>query len=89
MAWGGMTARGLTALHFIPNGIRHNVDYYIANIGGKAGTVDRLSQSIVCNKKIIMMNVAFVVSVLEPFSIGLSLLKNCQKKIHPEKNRQF
>ena len=32
MVWGGMTARGLTTLHFIPNGIRLNSDYYIENI---------------------------------------------------------
>jgi len=32
MVWGGMTARGLTSLHFVPNGERLNSDYYIKNI---------------------------------------------------------
>lgn len=32
MVWGGMTARGLTSLHFIANDIRLNSDYYITNI---------------------------------------------------------
>jgi transposase len=32
MVWGGMTARGLTSLHFVPNGIRLNSQYYITNI---------------------------------------------------------
>src|ERR1044071_2543422 len=32
MVWGGMTAHGLTSLHFIQNGTRLNSDYYIVNI---------------------------------------------------------
>ena len=32
MVWGGMTARGLTKLHFVPNGTRLNSQYYITNI---------------------------------------------------------
>jgi transposase len=32
MVWGGMTARGLTSLHFIPQGARMNSEYYIDNI---------------------------------------------------------
>jgi hypothetical protein len=32
MVWGGMTARGLTDLHFVPNGLKLNSDYYIRNI---------------------------------------------------------
>jgi Winged helix-turn helix len=32
MVWGGMTARGLSSLHFIPSGTRLNSDYYIRNI---------------------------------------------------------
>lgn len=32
MVWGGMTARGLTTLHFIPNGTRLNSEYYVSNI---------------------------------------------------------
>jgi hypothetical protein len=32
MVWGGMTGYGLTNLHFIPQGMRINSDYYIENI---------------------------------------------------------
>lgn len=32
LVWGGMTARGLTTLHFVPSGVRLNSDYYIENI---------------------------------------------------------
>jgi hypothetical protein len=32
MVWGGMTGHGLTDLHFVPQGVKINSDYYIDNI---------------------------------------------------------
>ena len=32
MVWGGMTGHGLTDLHFVPQGMKINSDYYIDNI---------------------------------------------------------
>ena len=32
MIWGGMTGRGLTALHFVPQGRTVTADYCIKNI---------------------------------------------------------
>ena len=32
MMWGGMTGHGLTDLHFVPQEMKFNSDYYIDNI---------------------------------------------------------
>ena len=36
LVWGGMTARGLTTLHFVPHGARLDSQYYVNNILNKA-----------------------------------------------------